>query len=286
MSTQRNYHVTNSITFSQALAVGLTHYDWLHKTEDEIAGQEAVHASHSVLPESVEAQRTRDTFGPLFGGSSPSADLVRSSGNRLRALTDLNGSPEYELTWSVWAMPFGEPIIRLRALGRRTDGNGCSGWPTPKTQDATKTLIGAKATINSKGRVVRATGQDFSMALTDVAQIAGWPTPKASMDGDTPATVQKALEGRAEKSLARIAQLAGWPTPMAASKDAGNCDYARSVEVIAGVRDSKNSPKAIGTTPSGSIAATEKRGVLNPALSAWLMGYPEEIISCVDWGTR
>jgi hypothetical protein len=263
MSTQRTCHVTNSITFSQALAVGLTHYDWLHKTEDEIAGQEAVHASHSVLREIVEAQRTRDTCGPLFGGLSPSADLARSSGSRLRALTELNGSPEYELTWSVWAMPFGEPIIRLRALGRRTDGSGCSGWPTPNTVDT-----------KGVGR-----GERTNPTLGDAARLAGWNTPRAT-DGSNGGPNQSG------GALPADAALAGWPTPMAASKDAGNCDYARSVEVIAGVRGSKNSPKALGATPNGSTAATEKRGVLNPALSAWLMGYPEEIISCVDWGTR
>jgi hypothetical protein len=278
MSTQRTCHVTNSITFSQALAVGLTHYDWLHKTEDEIAGQEAVHASHSVRPESVEAQRTRDTCGPLFGGLSPSADLARSSGSRLRALTDLNGSPEYELTWSVWAMPFGEPIIRLRALGRRTDGSGCSGWPTTSASD----------------------GYPQSPLPEKVAMFFGTPSPRM-----------------AAKLAAADAALAGWPTPMAQNKDAGNCDHSRQVEVMAGQREPKNSPKlagwntpratdgskggpnqsggalpadaalaTLGPMPNGSPAATEKRGVLNPALSAWLMGYPEEIISCVDWGTR
>jgi hypothetical protein len=239
MSTQRTCHVTNSITFSQALAVGLTHYDWLHKTEYEIAGQEAVHASHSVLPESVEAQRTRDTFGPLFGGLSPSADLARSSGSRLRALTALNGSPEYDLTWSVWDMPFGEPIIRLRALGHRTGGNGCSGWPTPNCSE--------------RG-----------------------PESKASKD----------KRGSGGVDLQTVAKLAGWPTPMAQNPEGGSCDYSRQVEVIAGVRESKNSPKALGPIPNGSHAAMEKRGVLNPALSAWLMGYPEEIIYCVDWETR
>jgi len=266
MSTQRTCHVTNSITFSQALAVGLTHYDWLHKTEYEIAGQEAVHASHSVLPESVEAQRTRDTFGPLFGGSSPSADLARSSGSRLRALTVLNGSPEYELTWSVWAMPYGEPIIRLRALGHRTGGSGCSGWPTPISQDA-----------KHSGTAPSGPGQ--AMKLSYLVQTSGWNTPQAT-DGTHGGPNQSG------GALPADAALAGWATPAARDYRHPN---AKSYQERSGTTKGEqlnNQVVHFGPIPSGSPAATEKRGVLNPALSAWLMGYPEEIISCVDWGTR
>jgi hypothetical protein len=273
MSTQRTCRVTNSITFSQALEVGLTHYDWLHKTEDEIAGQEAVHASHSVLPESVEAQRTRDTFGPLFGGLSPSADLARSSGNRLRALTDLNGSPEYELTWSVWAMPFGEPIIRLRALGHRTGGSDCSGWPigaygTPRAQERPR----SKEWLAGADR--EPTPSEFAEMWRSMA---GWPTPNAS---DWKGANHSGSGSASANGVATTAALAVWATPNTVDAKGGTRNGKGQVQLC------HQAKQVIGTTPSGSIAATEKRGVLNPALSAWLMGYPEEIIYCVDWETR
>ncbi len=43
------------------------------------------------------AMPIEDTCGPLFSGSSPSADLQRSLESRLRATLDVNGSPEYAL---------------------------------------------------------------------------------------------------------------------------------------------------------------------------------------------
>ena len=72
-----------------------------------------------------------DTCGPLFAASSPSAALQRALENRLRARMDVNGSPEYELIWKPWDMPAGPPICALRALRRRTQGNGSIGVPTP-----------------------------------------------------------------------------------------------------------------------------------------------------------
>ena len=84
------------------------------------------------------AMPIEDTCGPLFSGSSPSADLQRSLESRLRASLDVNGSPEYALIWSTWDMPAGPPICRLRASAHRTSGNGSggspSGWPTPDAQ--------------------------------------------------------------------------------------------------------------------------------------------------------
>ena len=40
-----------------------------------------------------------------------------------------------------------------------------------------------------------------------------------------------------------------------------------------------------GPTESGFTAETGKTGVLNPAFVLWLMGYPAEWLSCVDWAT-
>ena len=37
---------------------------------------------------------------------------------------------------------------------------------------------------------------------------------------------------------------------------------------------------------SSSHAETEKPGQLNPVFVCWLMGYPDEWLSCVDWETR
>jgi hypothetical protein len=44
---------------------------------------------------------------------------------------DVNGSPEFALTWKHWDMPAGLPICALRASPRRISANGSIGVPTP-----------------------------------------------------------------------------------------------------------------------------------------------------------
>ena len=99
------------------------------------SGPDRVHASHLATPESDKAFGMSAIFGPLFSHSSPSADLQRRLENRLRALLDVNGSPEYELTWKESDMPSGPPICRLRASARYTFASSCGGWPTVRAND-------------------------------------------------------------------------------------------------------------------------------------------------------
>lgn len=100
------------------------------------SGREAAPASPSALPGSETGPPTNGTCGPRCDGSSPSAGLQRCLESRLRANLDVSGSPEYVLTWSHWDIGSGPPICRLRASARPTNGNGCSGWPTPKANDS------------------------------------------------------------------------------------------------------------------------------------------------------
>jgi hypothetical protein len=44
---------------------------------------------------------------------------------------DVNGSPEYALTWKHWDMASGLPICALRARAPRTSDKDFGGWPTP-----------------------------------------------------------------------------------------------------------------------------------------------------------
>ena len=135
MSNQKTSTDLRNVTFSQALAAGHTHCVWLVCPTTGDVGQDRVLASHSVLPEKAKELQMSATSGPLFGGSSPSADLQRSLGSKLQARLVESGSPEYALTWKEWDMLAEPPICALRASARRTSGNGCGGWPTAAARD-------------------------------------------------------------------------------------------------------------------------------------------------------
>src|SRR5690606_37029127 len=98
-----------------------------------------------------------------------------SLASRLCQKLDVNGSPEYELTWKQWDMPSGPPICALRASARRTSGRGFGlspkGWTTPQAHDGSPRGRGQKARHGTKHGCAD---------LNRDAQMAGWPTPMAN----------------------------------------------------------------------------------------------------------
>ena len=127
-------------------------------------GQGAAHASRSVLPGGEKEQQTSGMSGRSSQGSSESAALQRCLESRLRAAMDVNGSPEYSLTWKRWDMPSREPICALRASARRISGNVCTGWRSPQSSDGEGGVMEIRPESAGKYK------------LRDEAQIAGWPT--------------------------------------------------------------------------------------------------------------
>src|SRR5690606_9596908 len=95
------------------------------------------HAPVNLTPRQAleKGMTTRGPYGGRGDGLWSSAVLQLSLENRLRARLDVNGSPEYELTWKQWGMPSGPPICALRASARRTSGKGFGGWRTPSGSD-------------------------------------------------------------------------------------------------------------------------------------------------------
>ena len=199
---------------------GSSHYSSPDGRQTDLFGLGAAPVSPSPRLGSGKPKRTSAISGPSFDASSPSAVLQSSLASRLRAGLDGTGSPEYALTWKDWAMPSGPPICALRASGRRTSGNGCTGWPTCTKQDATGSrrhgyMDDGKPRAATTQRRETLTGHPGT-TLTDAALLlAGWPTPRTVTGGGESAERKQEL-GRTESGggdLQAVAFLAGWPTP-------------------------------------------------------------------------
>jgi len=258
---QESFAGTSSATFSQALAAGQSHRDWLVCPMTSPCGADHALASHSVTPACAEELRTRATCGPLFAGLSPSTVLQSSLANRLQARMAANGSPEYVLTWKQWDIGSEPRICALRASARPISGNGCSGSPTPRANDAEK-----------RGDV----SIDPRNGLVSSATLAGQPSPTAG-DGKR----GKAAFGKGNHSTASLSLLAGHPTPTTPSGGQTNPEGTSSTGkrpngtkatvTLGNVSQLAGSPTPSATDYKGSSQVGQRRGQLTE--SALLAGY-------------
>lgn len=287
MSYQLSFLDTPNATSSPALAAGPAPCVSPAGQTLRPSGPAPAHASLSARQAKEAGLLTSATYGRRSIGSLSNADLSPSLASRLRARMDVNGSPEYVLTWTYWDMPSGPPIYALLASARRTSGNGFGGWPTPEASNGS----GGQVSSNPIART-RPSGTKKALTTNEAAQLAGWSTPAAREPGGG---VEQFLErkrqanakgsslGVSVTALSMQAQVAGWCTPTVNDATGSAYSYSR------GRHDRptfKLPGQARGEMPPGFPAPTARRGALNPALSRWLMGYPAAWLNCVDWATR
>lgn len=262
--------------------------------------------------------RTTDIFGLSFSGSSESVALTLSLANKLADTSERLGSTLYRMTWREKRLPSGRLHFRLQASVHRTLDSGFTGWPTARANDGTGSKIPpgrqggeslkttanlsgwptAKATdMKGGGQIHRALTRAHlvdHVTLTDWSMV-GWKTPRANDKGGiNPEKTQRKLT---DYYLPDQAKLTYWPTPQA-QMSAGmkpekiewspggkprNKDTGRPMQTV--LTDVVNLAGPVRLTANGKeltglAAGTVNGGQLNPALSRWLMGLPEEWDVC------
>jgi hypothetical protein len=122
---------------------------------------------------------------------------------------------------------------------------------------------------------------------TSAADCIVWPTPDAGAHNINDATWQERQAKLRQKynngngfgmTLGMAVQIAGWTTPQAMEPNAA----ARPSGAATGRRTEYLGRQVRGPIANGSGAETDITGALNPQFSCWLMGYPQEWVSCAD----
>ena len=130
-------------------------------------------------------------------------------------------------------------------------------FPTPRTVDSRD--MAGKVKIGKTGRLIRESGENFSVSLGTMAARNMWPTPTAQDASNNGGSAQMA---RNTKPLnAEVVAWATWPTPR------GRDD--RTVQVYANSENHGDLNQEVAKADPTAVG-----GKLNPTWVEWLQGWP------------
>ena len=204
-----------------------------------------------------------------------------------------HGSTLYRTTWKAHTTPSGRSLFRARSVGRPISETDCTGWPSPCTPNGGRSVSPDKMDIT--GRTVDGKKHTASLehAVKFIEGWSGWPTPTAKLaaGGEYSDLALARVQGPHANDLRDFAKLTdgaltGWPTPVARDHMPAHApEYiAEKVAQGHGMANLNDRAQLVGparltahgTLLTGSGAGTVSGGQLNPDLSRWLMGLPEE----------
>lgn len=244
MSRPTTSRDTTSTTSSPGSADGASRCDSPDGPMTDLFGQALAPVNRSAQQAKAKALPMKDTYGPPGSGSLSSAALASSLVSRLRQRLSTAGSTLFKLTWKESATPSGRSVCLLRASALRTSEPGCGSWPTPNAgpqNDGDTTWEQRRAELKTK----HGNGNGFGLTLGQAVTLASWPTASAR----------------------------DWKDTSGMSTTGTNPDGSQRTRL-------DQLPRVAGLAATGSPAATEKPGQLNPAFSLYLMGYSRSWLEC------